>query len=69
MARPRCWLCFNQLMYVKGKPVFSVLKDADGVDRKVHKSCLFGENADRSAEQSKDFAARHSPKVRIGEPT
>lgn len=66
MARPRCWLCFKQLMYVKGKPVFATVRDAEGVERKVHKACLFSENAARDEEQSRDFAARSKPNVRIG---
>lgn len=38
MSRHRCWICFNQLMYVKGKPVFSIVFE-DGIEHKCHKQC------------------------------
>jgi nucleoside 2-deoxyribosyltransferase len=38
MARPTCWECGKQLMYVKGKPVWAVVVE-DNVEHRVHKDC------------------------------
>lgn len=54
MSRPRCWVCFKQLMYVNGVPVFAVLTDPSGVDHKVHKACMKAEKAARECELTKN---------------
>lgn len=54
MARPRCYLCFKQLMYVKGSPVYAVLKDENG-EHKVHKDCLKQEKLEIDKEKSRWF--------------
>lgn len=40
MARPRCYECGKQLMYVNGKPVFAVWIDPIGNEHKMHKDCF-----------------------------
>jgi len=39
MARPTCWHCGKQLMYVKGKPVWYEYTDPLGHVHKLHKLC------------------------------
>jgi len=38
MARPTCWHCGKQLMYVKGAPVWAIVI-VDGVEHRIHKDC------------------------------
>ena len=40
MTRPICWECGNQLMYVKGAPVFETYTDELGHAHKLHKDCF-----------------------------
>lgn len=58
MSRPICWVCSGRLMYVDGKPVFSVIVDPIGAEHKVHKECFKREQQDRDDELLKDFRQR-----------
>lgn len=58
MARPICYECGKQLMYVKGKPVFEVWTDPIGNSHKLHKDC-----AKRFGYQQKPITA-----APVGEP-
>lgn len=58
MSRPICWICSKQLMYVGGKPVFTVLVDPIGAEHKVHKACAKEDQAERDQQQAADFKQR-----------
>lgn len=55
MSRPRCFICFKQLMYIKGKPVFATYKDQDGIERKVHRECLKEAKRERDQDRREQF--------------
>lgn len=52
MSRPICFHCGRQLMYVKGKPVYSLYTDPIGAEHKLHKACFKNEGYDGKSEPS-----------------
>lgn len=63
MARPTCFLCSKQLMYVKGKPVWAIVV-IDGIEHRVHKDCkkYMSERFDTDAKSDVECALKDLPR-------
>lgn len=56
MARPRCFECGRQLMYVNGKPTFFEYTDPIGAKHKMHKQCAKWGGYDKKNVTAKEVA-------------
>jgi len=60
MPRPICWICGNQLFYIKGVPVYAEIVDPIDVVHRVHKVCKKEDDYQKDKDATNDFRIRHN---------